>query len=289
MFIRFAFLLLSALATTAPLLAQPNPEWTTNHVPFRIVGNLYYVGSNDLAAYLVTTPRGHVLLNGNLASSVPQIRQNIEQLGFRLANVKILLNSQAHWDHAAGLAELKRITKARLAIMDADVAAIESGGRADFFYFHDSAAYFSPVRVDRILHDGDQVKLGRTTLTARRTAGHTKGCTTWTLDVPEAGRTYHVVIFGGAGANPGNNLVNDPRYPRQAADFEHTFRTARTLPCDIFLGAHGLYFNLAEKYQRLQPNGANPFIDPAGYQAFIVERENTFRAELARQLAASHP
>ena len=247
-------LLCFALATTSPLLAQTNAEWTTNHVPFRIAGNVYYVGSNDLAAYLIATPRGHLLLNGNLASSAPQIRQNVEALGFPLQDVKILLNSQAHFDHVGGLAELKRLAHAQVAVMAPDVAAVKSGGRTDFFYCTDSTAHFPPAQVDRILHDGDQVRLGATTLTAHLTAGHTPGDTTWTLDVPEAGHPYHVVIFGGASVNPGNNLLNEARYPQQAADFERTFPTARALPCDIFLGAHGVYFGLLGKYARLLPN-----------------------------------
>ncbi|TDN38637.1 hypothetical protein E4631_22215 [Hymenobacter sp. UV11] len=165
---------------------------------------------------------------------------------------------------------------------------MESGGRIDFFYFNDSTAHFPPARVDRTLHDGDQVRLGATTPMAHLTAGHTLGDTTWTLDVPEAGHTYHVVIFGGAGVNPGDNLVNDAYYPQQAADFERTFQTARALPCDIFLGAHGVYFGLLAKYQRLQPGSPNPFIDPAGYQTYVTDCEQAFRVELARQWAASH-
>jgi metallo-beta-lactamase class B len=279
-------LLLLFLTVVTPLTAQIDPDWTTNHAPFRFLGNLYYVGSNDLAAYLITTPQGNILINANLASSVPQLRKNIEALGFRLADTKILLNSQAHFDHSAGTAELKRLTHARLEIMDADVSVIESGGRDDFFYYNDPSAQFEPVKVDRILHDGDHVELGTTVLTAHLTAGHTKGCTTWTMQITDSGRTYNIVILGGAGANTGNNLINDPRYPNQAADFVRTFRTLRTLKCDFFLGAHGSYFQLKEKFPRLQTNGPNPFLDPTGYEAYVNEREQSFRTELARQTAA---
>ncbi len=278
-------LALAFLSIATPLRAQTHPEWTTNHAPFRIMGNLYYVGSEDLAAYLVATPQGHILLNENLASSAPQICQNIAALGFKPQDVKVLLTSQAHYDHTGGLAALKQITHAQVAVMDADVATLESGGRDDFFFFNDPTAWFEPVKVDRILHDGSQVKMGSTVLTARLTAGHTKGTTTWTLDLVEAGRVRHVVIVGGAGFNDGNNLVNDPRYPTQARDFTRTFRTLRALPCDVFLGAHGVYFGLREKYARLRAATANPFIDPAGYKAFVNERDQTFRTELARQAA----
>jgi metallo-beta-lactamase class B len=286
MLTRFHLLFLLALATS-PLVAQTNPSWTTNHDPFRIAGNLYYVGSNDLAAYLITTPKGHLLLNGNLPASVPQICQNIKMLGFKLVDVKLLLNSQAHFDHAGGLAELKHLTHARLAIMAADVAAIESGGRTDFLFYKDSTTFFPPVRVDRVLHDGERVHLGNSTLTAHLTPGHTPGDTTWTLDVPEAGHVYHVLIFGGASINAGTKLTNNVRYPQVVEDFERTFQQARMLPCDIFLGAHGGYFNLLAKYSRLQANKPNPFIDPTGYQAYIAEREQAFRTELAQQKGAN--
>jgi metallo-beta-lactamase class B len=280
----FAFLLV-LLSTVSSLRAQTHPDWTTNHAPFRIMGNLYYVGSEDLAAYLVATPQGHVLINENLASSVPQICQNIVTLGFKPQDVKVLLTNQAHYDHTGGMAALKRATHAQVAVMDADVPVMESGGRDDFFFYNDSAAWFEPVKVDRILHDGSQVKLGKTVLTARLTAGHTKGTTTWIMDLLDAGRLRHVVIVGGAGFNDGNNLVNDTRYPTQAKDFTKTFRTLRALPCDVFLGAHGLYFDMLEKYARLTPSGPNPFIDPAGYKAFVDEREQTFQTELAKQSA----
>lgn len=247
------------------------------------MGNLYYVGSEDLAAYLIATPQGHLLINENLASSVPQLCQNIKRLGFKPEDIKYLLNGQAHYDHTGGTAALKRLTHAQVAVMAADVPVMQSGGRDDFFFFNDPAAWFAPVKVDRVLHDGTQLKVGQTVLTAHLTAGHTKGTTTWTFDVADAGRTYHVVIVGGAGINDGNNLVNDPRYPTQAKDFVKTFRTLRALPCDIFLGAHGVYFDMLEKYARLRSAKTNPFIDPAGYKAFINEREQTFRTELAKQ------
>jgi metallo-beta-lactamase class B len=271
----------------SPLTAQTDPTWTTNHVPFRIAGNLYYVGSEDLAAYLVVTPQGNILINANLTSSPPQIRASIERLGFKFSDTKVLLNSQAHYDHSAGTAAIKRLTHARLEVMDADVPAMESGGRDDFLYANRAEFHFPPVKVDRILHDGDQVKLGATVLTAHKTAGHTPGCTTWTMQVTEAGHTYNVVIVGGVSANPGSNFIHQPRYPTQAADFAQTFRTLHDLPCDIFLGGHGLYFDLNEKYPRLGPGKPNPFIDPAGYRAFVSQSEQSFKTELAQQ--TKHP
>lgn len=285
-FLFFSLLFLSVVPSIT--IAQTNPDWTTNHTPFRILGNLYYVGSNDLAAYLIATPQGHILINANLTSSASQIRQSIETLGFKFKDIKILLNSQAHFDHIGSIAELKRSTHAQVAVMDADVSVMESGGHDDFFFFNDAYAQFEPVKVDRVLHDGDQVKMGKTILTAHLTAGHTKGTTTWTMNIVDAGHPYHVVIIGGAGFNSGNNLVNDARYPNQAKDFAQTFRTLRALPCDIFLGAHGGYFNLQEKYPRLQSNNPNPFIDPTGYKAYVDEREQAFLTELAKQSSQDH-
>jgi metallo-beta-lactamase class B len=265
---------------------QSHPEWTTNRPPFRIAGNLYYVGSQDLAAYLVTTPKGNILINANLKSSVPQIKANIEALGFRFKDTKILLNSQAHFDHMAGAAAIKRLTHAKVEVMDADVSAVASGGRRDFYFYNHAKFHFTPVKVDRVLHDGERVELGGSTLTAHLTPGHTKGCTTWTLKAKEGNRLYNVVIVGGASANEGNNLIDDPRYPTQAKDFERAFRTLRSLPCDIFLGAHGVYFGLEAKYARLKRGDSNPFVDPDGYQAFVDDREKTFHLELYRQKAS---
>ena len=162
-------------------------------------------------------------------------------------------------------------------------SVIESGGRTDFNYANDKSMRFPQAHVDRILHDGDTVSLGGTTLTAHLTAGHTKGTTTWSLDEPEAGRTPHVVIVGSPNVNPGYKLVRNPTYPRIAADYRHQFEVLKRLPCDIFLGAHGGYFDLTEKYPRFKAGDRNAFIDPAGYKAYIADREQAFETELKKQ------
>ena len=276
----------AAPGLVVPAPAQIKPEWTNNHKPFRIVGNLYYVGSEDLAAYLVTTPQGSILINANLATSPPQIKANVEALGFKFADIKILLNSQAHYDHAAGTDEIKRLTHAKVEVMQGDVPLMESGARKDFYFYNQPEFFFTAVKVDHVLHDGEQVKLGGTTLTAHLTAGHTLGTTTWTLPITDAGRTYNVLIFGGATALEPSNLIDNPRYPTQAADLTRTFQTLHSLPCDIFLGAHGDYFGMKKKYPLLQPGQPNPFIDPAGYKAYVDDREQVFHKELAKQTAA---
>ena len=266
--------------------AQNAAEWTEPFPPFRIAGNLYYVGSKGLASYLVTTPQGHILINSNLVESVPQIRASVEQLGFRFADIRVLLISHAHWDHNAGSAAIKAQTGAQYLVMEGDVASVESGGKSDFQYGGTPETWTPVTKVDRTLKDGEEVRLGSTVLVARLTPGHTRGCTTWTLKVEEGGRTYHVVIIGSPNVNPGYKLVGNAAYPRIAADFERTFEVLKSLPVDIFLGAHGSYFGLPAKYERLRAGTPMPFVDPNGYRAYVQDRERAFRRELARQKAS---
>ncbi len=248
--------------------------------PHKIADNLYYVGTAELSSYLVTTGQGNILINPSFEDSVPLIQASVEKLGFKFGDTKILLISHAHDDHAAGCARVKQLTGAKLMVMDADVAEVESGGKGDFQYVN---SRWPVVKVDRVLHDGDQVKLGAAVLTAHLTPGHTKGCTTWTM------RTggYNVVIVGSPNVNAGYKLVNNALYPNIASDFERTFRVLKSLPCDIFLGAHGNYYGMAAKYEKLKAGGVNPFVDPAGYRAYIENRERAFRDEWKRQTASA--
>jgi metallo-beta-lactamase class B len=275
--------LLLTLAFTCSLFAENNPDWTTPQKPYRIMGNLYYVGSKDLASFLITTPQGDILINSSLTTSVPLIRKSIEALGFHFKDVKILLISHAHSDHCAGSAKIKELTGAKYMVMDTDVPVVESGGKKDFQYGRSAENLYPPAKVDRVLHDSDQVKLGDVVLVAHRTPGHTKGCTTWTMKLTEGGHVHNVVIVGSPNVNPGYKLVNNPTYPTMAQDFESTFRTLKSLPCDVFLGAHGGYYEMQAKLARIGEGKENPFIDPAGYKAYVEDRENAFKAELARQ------
>ncbi len=268
--------------------AQQTPEWTEPFPPFKIAGNLYYVGSRGLANYLITTPQGHILINSDLEANVPLIRQSVEKLGFKFTDIKILLISHAHWDHDAASATIKRLTGATYMVMDADVPVVESGGKTDFRYGSDPSAQYPPTKVDRVLHDGDTVTLGGATLVAHLTPGHTKGCTTWTMTVEDGGKQYHAVIVGSPNVNPGYKLVNNAEYPQIAADYERQFRVLKSLPCDLFLGAHGDYFNMEEKYARMKTAGVAAFVDPDGYKAYIADREAAFRKELANQKAGRH-
>lgn len=255
--------------------------------PFHIAGNLYYVGDDYQADYLIVTSRGNILINTGYQSDVSGIKKSIEKLGFKFDDIKILLISHAHGDHEGGAAIVKKETGAKYMVMDADVSVVESGGKTDFRYANDPDQRYQPAKVDRVLHDSDQVKLGDTVLVAHKTAGHTKGCTTWTLQVNEKGKRLNVVIVGGPFVNPGYILVNNTAYPTIASDYEHGFNVLKSLPCDIFLGAHGMYFNLDKKYALMKSGKINAFVDPEGYKKFIAKKERDFRRELQKQLA--HP
>jgi len=279
------WLLAAVLGSTVALRAgvQNNDDWSKPFPPFRIAGNLYYVGTTGLANYLIATPQGHILINSDLETTVPLIRASVEKLGFTFTDIKILLISHAHWDHDAGSAAIKRVTGAKYMVMEGDVPVVESGGKLDFRYGNASSTLYPAAKVDRVLHDGDEVTLGDARLVARLTPGHTKGCTTWTMKVQESGKTYDVVIVGSPNVNPGYKLVDNAAYPEIAADYERGFRVLRSLHCDIFLGAHGSYYDLERKYARLKAAGANPFVDPDGYRKYVDDREQAFRRELAKQ------
>jgi metallo-beta-lactamase class B len=240
-----------------------------------------------LANYLIATPQGNILINSDLEANVPLIEASIEKLGFKFKDTKILLISHAHWDHDAGSAKIKEMTGASYMVMDADVPVVESGGKLDFQYGGNPGFLYPPTKVDRVLQDGDEVRLGGAVLVAHLTPGHTKGCTTWTMKVTEGGKTYDLVIIGSPNVNPGYKLIHNNNYPQIAEDYERMWSVLKSLPCDIFLGAHGGYFGLEEKYPHLKDGAANPFIDPAGYKKFVAEKEQEFRTELAKQTLAA--
>jgi len=278
-----ASVLLAALALAAPASAQSTQGFTDPFPPFKIAGNLYYVGSKGLATYLITTPRGHILINSDLEANVPMIKTSVEKLGFRFDDIKILLISHAHFDHDAGSAAIIKQTGAKYMVMEGDVPVVESGGKSDFQYGKDPAMLYPPVKVDRVLHDGDEVTLGDAVLVAHLTPGHTRGCTTWTMKVTDGGKTYNAVIVGSPNVNDGYKLVGNTAYPQIAKDYERMFQVLKGLPCDIFLGAHGGYFDLEGKYARMKPGAPSPFIDRDGYQKFVSNKEQEFRGILAKQ------
>jgi metallo-beta-lactamase class B len=275
-----ALLLLSAVVTIAQPDDAARQAWNRPYKPFRIIGNIYYVGAEGVASYLITTPQGHILMDGALAETVPLIQANVKQLGFKLEDVKVILNSHAHFDHAGGLAQLKKLTGARLMVSEADAKLVSDGGRSDFQWADKASFHFEPAVVDRLLRDQDKVELGGVTLTARITPGHTKGCTTWTMKVREGNRDLDVV-FVGSTSIPGYKLLNNAAYPNIVEDYAYTFALLKTLKCDVFLGPHGAFFGLIEK-RLLMEKGArpNPFIDPEGYRRFIDTTERAYQEQL---------
>jgi metallo-beta-lactamase class B len=287
----------AALIASAPALAQRNslPPIAGNGPdnrpvdPFKIAGNLYYVGASDISSYLIATPAGHVVIEAGYESTVPIIEANIRALGLKVEDVKILLNTQAHYDHAAGFAALKKDSGAQLMISGPDADIIERGGRGDFSL--GDAYPFPPVKVDRRLNDGDTVTLGGTTLHAHVTPGHTRGCTTWSFTVNEKGRDLRVVDMCGLTVLETTKLLNNPRYPNLVSDYERTFTVLRSLPVDIFIGSHPSYYDGAAKAAALKanPDGPNPFIDPDGYRRYIDTGEQRFRARLASEKGSPAP
>ena len=279
-------LLITAAGAVRAQTKEQLEEWNTPVEPFRIIGNIYYVGASDVTSFLIVTSAGDIVLDGGLGQTAPQIEANIRALGFKVSDVKVLLNSHAHFDHAAGLAELKKSSGAKLVAMGGDAALLEHGGRGDFFF--GGTKTFRAVKPDRVIHDGDTVSLGGTILTAHLTPGHTPGCTTWTMTANDAGKDYNVVFFCSASVLDGYELVDrlgePPSYPGIAADYEKAFRVWKSLPCEVFLGAHGQFFNLTEKREALKKGAKeNPFIDPKGYADYVSRKEADFKTELARQ------
>lgn len=252
----------------------------------RVVGNVYYVGSKELASYLIVTPEGHMLINSGYEETVPLIRASVESLGYKMRDIKILLSSHAHSDHVAGHALLQELTGAKVYVMRGDDEVISSGGKGQYQYTN---SRWKPCAVDRVLKDGDEVTLGGTTLVARRTPGHTRGCTTWTWQVTDGDKKYNVVVIGSPNVNPGYRLVKNESYPEIAEDFAKTFELLKSFPCDVFLGAHGNYYGMLAKHERLQKAPQeNPFIDPSGYRAYVDQKEQAYRKTLADQSATTN-
>jgi len=239
--------------------------------PHRIVGNLYYVGSQSLASFLIATPQGHILINTNWEDAVPNLRKSVEDLGFDFEDIEIILGSHAHGDHMQGDALVKELTGGLVMAMAEDVPLLERMRPGDKSH-----------PVDRVLHDGDQVSLGGSTLVARLTPGHTPGCTTWTLTVEEDGESYDVVIIGSMGSNPGFQFVNNPTNPTIAEQYKQGFAVLRSLSPDIPLASHPAMYGMVEKHARIGQS-PNPFVDPDGYWAEVNEVEELFLDVLAEQ------
>jgi metallo-beta-lactamase class B len=275
-------LLFALLSVSLAVLGQytpPNAEWNRPMEPFRIVGNIYYVGASNVSAFLITTPEGHILLDTGFLATVPLIESNVKRLGFRMDDIRLLLASHAHYDHAGGMAAVKARTKARLLMNPKEVDLFARGGQGDFAFGDDFA--FPAVKPDGPLRDGGEIRLGGTVLTAHFTPGHTQGCTSYTTAIREGGRLYNVV-FPCSLTAPGYQLVNNPKYPNIVEDYETTFAKLRASPCDVFLAGHSWDYGLAERLTARESGGsANPFVDPQCYRDWLDKSVAAFRKQLA--------
>ena len=268
------------LVAAAPLAAQPD-GWTRPFEGHRVIGELYHVGTYDLAVFLVTSNDGHFLINTGLEDSVPLIRENIESLGFRLEDVKVLLTTQAHWDHTAALAEIKELTGAEMWATAGDAPVLEDGGLSDPHF--GGRESFPPVAVDRIIEDGEVLELGRTRLEVLASPGHTAGSVSYTMAVYENGVDYDVIIANMATINEGKRLVVDPTYPGVADDFAETFRRQKALNIDVWVASHGGQYNLHDKYEPGQRYHPDTFLDPDGFQAEVERLEQLYLDQIAAE------
>jgi metallo-beta-lactamase class B len=278
-----ATLLVAVLAcgVARDLVAQD--DWTRPMAPFRMLGPIYWVGSHDLSTYLITTPEGHILINTGIADTADQIARGIAQLGFSLADVKLLTATHAHYDHAWGLAELKRRTKARIVVNHVDRELFESGGRTDYLWGARPEMHFEPVPVDDTFIDGGTLSLGGVTLTAHHHPGHSKGATSFTLTVRENGRDYRVIIANMGSINPGARVTGMPAYPNIGRDYALTFERQKALAVDVFFASHASQFRLHEKYTPGAPYDPARFVDPEGFRRSVDQLERTYREQLARE------
>ena len=285
---KFPVFILLVISTLAVAQQAPgtSDSWTRPAAPFHLIGNIFYVGGEDLTSYLITTPKGLILLDGGSTALAPVIKRNIEELGFKMEDIRFLLNSHAHLDHAGGLALLKKLSGAKMVASEGDKPLLERRSQDPQF---GERLGFPGVQVDQVIHDGEAVELGGVSLRAVLTPGHTPGCTTWTMTVNEGSKKYDVVFLCSTSVPQEYRLINNKAYPEIVSDYEHSFARLKHLPCDVFLGAHGSFFDLREKRTRLKAGARpNPFIDPDGFRWFVAASEREFRQKLQEQRISSH-
>jgi len=258
-------------------------SWIQPTEPFHIAGPIYYVGTRGLSVFLITTSNGDILLGGAVPGTAPLVEASIRKLGFKPEDIRILLLNHAHFDHAGTLADFKKLTGAKVEVMQADVELLKSGGNIDYLFAKDTKLHFPPVTTDKVLKDGATVSLGGVALTAHATPGHTPGCTTWVTTVAEGGHSYAVVFADGTSINPGTHLVKNPSYPGIADDYRHTFNVLESLHPDIFLSYHAEAFDLEGKSARAATEGVQAWVDPQGYRSFVAERKARFEEEVAKE------
>lgn len=285
-------LLLTALSVAGPQNPPASPSaapldtarWNDPEPPFRLAGPIYYVGTQHLAVFLVASPQGHILIDGGMPSTGPVIEKAIRDLGFKPEDIRILLTTQAHYDHVGSHAHLKKLSGAMVQAMTGDEKLLRDGGKSDYLFKSDPGYHFPPVTVDRVLKDGDIVTVGGVRLTARHTPGHTPGSASYAMTVQEAGRDYRVVFAASTTVNPGTRLVKDPSYAGILADFRKAFTVLESLQPDIFVSGHADFFKMKQKRAAMSPDDpAQAFVDKDGYRALIEERRNAFETLVAQE------
>lgn len=269
-----------ALAADPPMLAQMNSP----HAPFKLTDEIYYVGTKDVTAFAIDTGAGLIVTDGGFEQTAPQIIANLKTLGFDIKNVKILLNSHGHVDHAGGLAPLKAASGATFYAARGDAAVLESGGAADFA-LGGGKLQFPAIKPDIVFDDGAKIKLGKVELTEHVTAGHTRGCSSWTMTAHIGGKPANVLFICSLTVLPMYSLVTKPSYPGIADDFKKSIATLRAQPCEVFLSSHARFFTLEDKYKKVQAGTKDAFIDPAGCKAFIDGAEKNVNAKIAKERA----
>lgn len=260
--------------------AEKHPEWSRPFPPFRVAGNLYYVGTTDLACYLIVTSEGNILINTGLASSEPQIIANIKTLGFRISDTKILLTTQAHFDHMGAMAAIKKITKAKMMVDEGDATVVADGGLSDYDLKGDIRT-FRPVKADRILHNGDSIKLGNMKLTILHHPGHTKGSCSYLFDVKDNKRNYRVLIANMPTIVTDKKFTDIPSYPNIAKDYAYTLKAMKGLKFDLWLASHGSQFDLLGKHKPASPYNPTVFADKKNYYDEIAELREEYDKKIA--------
>jgi metallo-beta-lactamase class B len=281
---RWNVLMAAAAAAAVVCMGADSPEWRKPFAAHRVIGNIYYVGTYDLASFLIVTPAGNVLVNGGLADSVPLMKKSVADLGFRWTDIKWMLTTQAHYDHVAAFAEVQRTTGAKVLATAADAELLESGGKTDF-HFTGAEYEYAPVKVAERLTDGEVLKFGGTEITVYLHPGHTKGAASYAIPVQEGGRTVRVLIANMASINPGVKLVGNKKYPGIAEDYRRTFEKQKALSCDVFLSSHAGQYGLHTKYKAGDAYDPARFVDPEGYRKGVAAMEAAYRKQLAEEQA----
>lgn len=273
--------LLALLAIASP--AHDDPDgWREPIAPTKLIGPIHYVGTRGLAAYLIATPAGHILIDGGVPVGGPLIVKSIEALGFAPHDVEILLTTQAHFDHVGSLAHLKAATGARVVVMQGDEGLLRLGGATDYLMGSDARYHFPPVEPDEVIQDGREITLGLVTLKALRTPGHTPGTTTYTTTVRDGARSYRVIFAGSTFVNPGTRLITRPSYRGILDDYRRALDVQARLDPEVFFAAHGVQFDFEGKRARAAAEGPKVWVDPEGYRKAVV----TSRVRLEELVAA---